>query len=62
LAVAGMSCGYLEVFFFRPRGALRKSRGETWESKRPPMLAAQSAFPSAPLAGFHEIFDQLIWR
>jgi len=25
------------------------------------MLAAQSAFPSGPLAGFHEIFDQLIW-
>jgi hypothetical protein len=60
--VAGVSCRYLEVFFSRPRGALRKSSGETLESKRPPMLAAQSAFPSGPLAGFHEIFDPLIWR
>jgi hypothetical protein len=28
----------------------------------PPMLAAQSAFPSAPLSGLHKIFDQPIWR
>ena len=40
MAVAGVSCRYLEVFFSRPRGALRKSSGETWESKLPPMLAA----------------------
>jgi len=26
------------------------------------MLAAQYGFPSGPLAGFHKMFDQLIWR
>jgi hypothetical protein len=52
----------LKFSFPAPRGGLRKPSGETWESKLPPMLAAQSAFPSGPLAGFHEIFDQPIWR
>jgi hypothetical protein len=31
-------------------------------SNIPPMLAAQSDFPSGPLASFHKIFNQLIWR
>jgi hypothetical protein len=35
---------------------------EVRKSNIPPMLAAQSAFPSGPLPGFHEILDQLIWR
>jgi len=32
------------------------------KSDIPPMLAAQSAFRSGRLLGFHKIFDQLIWR
>jgi hypothetical protein len=32
------------------------------ESNIPPMLAAQSGFRSEPLPGFHEIFDQLLWK
>ena len=62
LAVAGVFCPLIEVFFSRPRCALRKASREALESDFPPMLAAQSDFPSGPLAGFHKIFDQRIWR
>jgi len=53
LAVAGVSGGLIKVFFSRPRGALGKSSGETLGSNIPPMLAAQSEFPSGPLLRFH---------
>jgi hypothetical protein len=56
--VAGVFGHFIEVFFSRPRCALRKARREAMESNIPPMLAAQSDFPSGPLAGFHKIFDQ----
>jgi len=45
--------------------------GILWRADIPPMLAlhqhgtglaAQSAFPSEPLASFHQKFGQLIWR
>jgi hypothetical protein len=36
--------------------------GSLWNGDNPPMLAAQSAFPSGPLASFRQKFDQLIWR
>ena len=48
-------------FSSRPRCALRKASKGDVESDIPPMLAAQSAFPSEPLPGFHKIFNQLIW-
>ena len=35
-----------------PRRALRKVNREALESNCPPMLAAQSDFPSGPLSGF----------
>jgi hypothetical protein len=69
--VAGVFGHFIEVFFSRPRCALRKANREAMESNIPPMLAlhqhgtglaAQSDFPSGPLAGFHKIFDQIIWR
>jgi hypothetical protein len=41
---------------------LRKSSGESLESNIPPMLAAQSDFPSGPWSGFHKIFDKRIGR
>ncbi len=33
-----------------------------WRGDIPPMLAAQSAFPSRPWASFRQEFGQLIWR
>jgi len=54
----GVSSGSSEVFLFWPplRFAERKHRG--YGKNIPPMLAAQSAFPSGPLANFPRIFDQ----
>jgi len=62
LAVAGVFGHFIEVFFSRPRCALRKVNREALESNFPPMLAAQSDFPSGPLSGFHKAFDQRIWK
>jgi len=60
--VAGVFSDFIEIFSSRPRSALRKVGKGVMASNIPPMLAAQSAFPSGSLPGFHEIFDQLIWR
>jgi len=54
--LAAVFCQFIEVFFSRPRCALRKASREAMESNIPPMLAAQYGFPSGPLAGFHKIF------
>jgi len=62
LVVAGLFGGLIEVFSSRPRYALRKARNWTMASNIPPMLAAQSAFPSGALPRLQEIFDELIWR
>jgi hypothetical protein len=53
---------FVEIFFSRARFALRKPSEMVLASIIPPMLAAQSAFPSGPLLGLHEIFHQQIWR
>jgi hypothetical protein len=71
LAVAGVFGHFIEVFFSRPRCALRKINRDALQSNFPPMLAlhqhgtglaAQSDFPSGPLSRSPKIFDQLIWR
>jgi hypothetical protein len=47
------------LFFSLPRCALRKARKVDRRSNIPPMLAAQAAFRSEPLPGFHKKFDYI---
>ena len=61
--------GLAAVFSFSPdlsshatAALCGRQTGEIMKSNIPPMLAAQSAFLSGPLLGFHKILGQLIWR
>ncbi|KPK90192.1 MAG: hypothetical protein AMJ94_09970 [Deltaproteobacteria bacterium SM23_61] len=61
LPTGGGGIGYFfEARLSRPRCALRMIDRGFMEADIPPMLAAQSGFPSGPLAGFSKIFDQRI--
>jgi hypothetical protein len=60
-----------QTLLFSPLLRFAEGRQGVMENNFPPRLAlhqhgtglaAQSASPSGPLPGFHEIFDQLIWR
>ena len=50
------------IFSRTPLRFAEDRESEVMKSNIPQMFAAQSAFPSGPLLGFHRIFDQLIWR
>jgi hypothetical protein len=49
-----------KLSFTAPAALCGKQAGGLLKVDIPPMPAAQAAFPSGPLTGIHEIFDQLI--
>jgi len=51
--VAGGSVISPQVSFHSPAALCGRQAGGLWEEDIPPMLAAQAAFPSGTLAGFH---------
>jgi hypothetical protein len=62
LAGAGVFYTFFDPYLFPP--PLRFAEGQQGgiENDIPPMLAAQSDFPSEPLLGFHKLFRSTNWR
>jgi hypothetical protein len=58
----GRSVSSSKKFFPAPASLCGKPVGGVKGSHIPPRIAAQSAFPSGPLPGFPENFDQPNWR
>jgi hypothetical protein len=58
--VAEVSVFFPKLSFLAPAALCGRPAGVIQEVGLPPMLAAQSAFPSGPFAGFHKKFYQLI--
>jgi hypothetical protein len=62
LAGAGVFYNFFDPYLFPPPLRFAEGKQEGIEDDIPPMLAAQSNFPSEPLPGFYRIFNQRIGR
>jgi hypothetical protein len=60
LAGAGVFYNFFDPYLFPPLLRFAEGKQGDIEDDIPPMLAAQSDFPSEPLPGFYRIFNQLI--
>jgi hypothetical protein len=56
----GVSAISVKLSCHAPAALCGWQAGSLWRADIPPMLAAQTAFPSGPLASFHQKFGQLI--
>jgi hypothetical protein len=62
LSFGGGVLSFHRSILFPPPLRFAEGKQGGYGKQYPPMLAAQYGFPSGPLAGFHKMFDQLIWR